>query len=52
MDYAITGIYRSGTTLCYNILYKLLQESTGINVVETPTGVKIGDINLQRLYHT
>lgn len=50
MDYAITGIYRSGTTLCYNILYKLLQESTGINAVETPTGVKIGDINIHK-YH-
>jgi len=50
MDYAVTGIYRSGTTLCYNILFKLLKESTNQSVNETPTGVRIGNVNVHK-YH-
>jgi len=50
MDFAITGMYRSGTTLCYNILYKLLQASSGNKVLETPTGVKIGDVNIHKFH--
>ena len=50
MDYAITGIYRSGTTLCYNILYKLIKESIDESVNETSTGVKIGDINVHKFH--
>ena len=50
MDYAITGIYRSGTTLCYNILSKLVESSTGSSAKNISTGVQIGDIKIHK-YH-
>ena len=50
MDYAITGIYRSGTTLCYNILSELVKSSTGSSAKNIPTGVQIGNIKIHK-YH-
>jgi len=49
-NYAVTGIYRSGTTLCYNILLNLIKQSRDEQVEEIPTGVKIGDIHLHKFH--
>ena len=50
MKYAITGMYRSGTTLCFNILSKLLEETTGKSIASIQTGVKIGDYEIHKFH--
>lgn len=50
MKYAVTGMYRSGTTLCFNILSKLIQEVSGESIVPIPTGVLIGDIEVHKFH--
>ena len=49
-DYAVTGIYRSGTTLYYNILFKLLESVTNKKSIDIPTGVQIDNIRVHK-YH-
>ena len=49
-DYAVTGIYRSGTTLYYNILFKLLESVTNKKAIDISTGVQIDNIRVHK-YH-
>lgn len=50
MKYAVTGMYRSGTTLCFNILSKLIKEISGEDIVSIPTGVSIGSIEIHKFH--